>query len=75
MTVAPLASPDDVLHFWFEEPDSANWWKSSPVLDRRIAERFGPTLAAAARCELYAWRVRQRLTCARAGAGSGRARL
>lgn len=57
MTNAPLAHPDAVLHFWFDELDRADWWKKSPVLDRRIGDRFGPTLAAAARCELYAWRV------------------
>jgi uncharacterized protein (DUF924 family) len=49
-------SSDDVLQFWFRELTSADWWRKDPVLDRRIADRFGPTLAAASRCELYAWR-------------------
>ena len=57
MTQAPIATPDDVLQFWFQELDRADWWRKSPELDRRIAERFGPTLAAAARCELFAWRT------------------
>jgi len=57
MTHAPLASPDDVLRFWFVELDRADWWRKSAALDRRIAEIFGPTLTAAARCELYAWRA------------------
>jgi len=57
MTHAHLASPDDVLRFWFEELDSADWWRKSAALDGRIAALFGPTLAAAACCELYAWRA------------------
>lgn len=52
----PVASPDSVLHFWFEELEPADWWKKSPALDRRIAALFEPTLTAAARCELFAWR-------------------
>ncbi|MGB5104880.1 MAG: DUF924 family protein [Steroidobacteraceae bacterium] len=60
MTNPVLASPDDVLRFWFEELGSADWWKKSPVLDCRIAVRFSATLAAAARCELYAWRATPR---------------
>lgn len=57
MSDSARASPDAVLRFWYEELDSADWWRKSPALDRRIAKAFGPTLAAAARCELYAWRV------------------
>lgn len=57
MTAASLATPDDVLRFWFEELDSPDWWTKKPALDRRITERFGDTLVAAARCELYAWRA------------------
>jgi uncharacterized protein (DUF924 family) len=57
MSKAPLASPDRVLDFWFEELDSADWWEKSAALDRRIAELFEPTLAAAVRCELFAWRT------------------
>lgn len=57
MPNALLASTDEVLRFWFEELDSADWWRKSPALDRLIAEKFGPTLAAASRCELHAWRT------------------
>lgn len=52
---APVTS-DDVLRFWFGELTPADWWRKDPALDRRIADRFGPTLDAAARCELVAWR-------------------
>lgn len=30
-----------VLHFWFDEIDSALWWKKDPQLDQLILERFG----------------------------------
>jgi uncharacterized protein (DUF924 family) len=53
--LSPVSS-DDVLQFWFRELTPADWWRKDAVLDRRIADRFGPTLAAAARCELYPWR-------------------
>ena len=52
----PVVSSDAVLHFWFEELSEKDWWRKDPALDGRIAERFGATLAAAARCELHAWR-------------------
>jgi uncharacterized protein (DUF924 family) len=55
-----LASTDDVLQFWFGELTPEKWWRKDPALDRRIADRFGPTLAAASRCELFAWRATAR---------------
>lgn len=51
-----MGTPDEVLHFWFEELTEQDWWRKDPALDGRIAARFGTTLAAAARCELFAWR-------------------
>ena len=48
--------PADVLQFWFDELTAEDWWRKDPALDQRIAIRFGPTLAAASRCELHAWR-------------------
>jgi len=56
MNVARPAAPDAVLRFWFEELTPEDWFRKDPSLDRRIAERFGSTLAAAARCELFHWR-------------------
>ncbi|MBB6087072.1 DUF924 family protein [Wenzhouxiangella marina] len=49
-------SPDDVLHFWFEELEPAQWWQKDTELDRRIAERFGELHARACQGELFAWR-------------------
>ena len=45
-----------VLDFWFKEIDTKQWWTKSAEFDKLIASRFGKVHAAAARCELYAWR-------------------
>jgi len=52
--------PGQVLHYWFDELTEADWWRKDDALDRRIAGRFGATLEAAARCELYTWRTTDR---------------
>lgn len=46
----------DVIGFWFEEADSGNWFVRSDAFDRTIRQRFSAVHAAAARCELGAWR-------------------
>lgn len=46
----------DILHFWFTELTPQQHFAKDAVLDEAIRTRFGPTLAAAARCELWAWR-------------------
>jgi uncharacterized protein (DUF924 family) len=56
MNSARPAAADTVLEFWFQELKPEDWFRRDPSLDRRIAERFGSTLAAAARCELFQWR-------------------
>lgn len=47
---------DEVLGFWFEDLEPADWWRKSAVLDARIATRFGDLHRRASRCELWAWR-------------------
>ena len=47
----------DILHFWFEELTAKQHFAKDAVLDATIRERFGATLEAAARCELFAWRA------------------
>jgi uncharacterized protein (DUF924 family) len=47
----------DVLRFWFEESTPAQWWEKDPAFDRLLGERFGALHAAAAACELWAWRA------------------
>ncbi len=46
----------DILHFWFEELSSKQHFVKDPALDAAISQRFGATLEAAARCELFGWR-------------------
>ncbi len=45
-----------VLSFWFEEIDSALWWKKDTGFDQLICERFGSIHRQAIQCELYPWR-------------------
>lgn len=46
----------DILHFWFEELSAKQHFIKDPALDAALRERFGATLEAAARCELFGWR-------------------
>ena len=48
---------NDVLRFWFDELTDNQHFAKDAVLDAEIKTRFGATLDAAARCELFAWRV------------------
>jgi uncharacterized protein (DUF924 family) len=47
----------DILHFWFEELTDKQHFVKDLALDETIRTRFGATLGAAARCELFAWRA------------------
>ena len=46
-----------VLHFWFSELTPKQHFVKDAALDEAIRTRFGTTLEAAARCELFAWRA------------------
>lgn len=46
----------DILAFWFQELDNAKRFAKDAALDAVMRERFGATLQAAARGELFAWR-------------------
>ena len=46
----------DILHFWFDELTDKQHFAKDTALDELIRTRFGPTLEAAAWCELFAWR-------------------
>lgn len=48
--------PRDILHFWFEESTPAQHFRKDAAFDAVIHSRFLETQAAAARCELAAWR-------------------
>ena len=49
--------PQSILHFWFTELTPKHHFAKDAALDEAIRNRFGDTLAAAARCELFAWRA------------------
>ncbi len=46
----------EVLKFWFEESNPAQWWKKDENFDRAITERFSALHRGASRCELFEWR-------------------
>ncbi len=48
---------NDILHFWFEELTDKQHFAKDTALDESIRTRFGATLEAAARCELFGWRA------------------
>lgn len=50
-----VASPREILDFWWGEAAS-KWWVKDPDFDREVQARFEPTLEAAIRGDLNAWR-------------------
>ena len=45
-----------VISFWFEEIESAMWWKKDEAFDALLVERYSGIHARAACCELFEWR-------------------
>jgi uncharacterized protein (DUF924 family) len=54
------AGHQEVLAFWFDELQPAQWWRKDEAFDRLVRERFGELHAAAVRCELFGWRLSPR---------------
>ncbi|MDO5059557.1 MAG: DUF924 family protein [Neisseria sp.] len=48
--------PQQILDFWFNEIDSALWFKKDEAFDAEIRRRFYGVWQAAAASELYEWR-------------------
>ena len=48
---------NDILHFWFTELTDQQHFTKDTALDDSIRARFGDTLEAASRCELFGWRT------------------
>ena len=46
----------EILEFWFDQIEPAQWWRKDPAFDALIESRFGQLHARAACCELYPWR-------------------
>jgi uncharacterized protein (DUF924 family) len=51
-----IVSPSEIIAFWFDEIEPAQWWKKYLALDREIETRFGATHRAATLGELESWR-------------------
>jgi len=49
-------NPHTILHFWFIELTPKQHFAKDATVDETIRTRFGATLKAAARCELFDWR-------------------
>jgi uncharacterized protein (DUF924 family) len=49
-------TPDQIIHFWFEEIEPAQWWVKDLEFDREIEARFGVIHEAATLGELEPWR-------------------
>jgi uncharacterized protein (DUF924 family) len=47
----------DIINFWFSELDGKKRFAKDAALDALMRERFGATLQAAARGELWVWRA------------------
>lgn len=48
---------EDVLHFWFDEVDPKQWWRSDPDFDQLITQRFGELHQQALQGALSTWRT------------------
>lgn len=46
----------EIITFWFEEIQPAQWWKKDGAFDQQINERFAPLYRQAEAGELYSWR-------------------
>lgn len=47
----------DILTFWFDEIDQSKWWEKDTQLDQLIIEKFSEIHSAAAKGELFEWRL------------------
>lgn len=50
-------SPNDIIHFWFDEIAPKTWWQKDSCFDNGIKKRFGKIHAAAIQGELETWRL------------------
>jgi uncharacterized protein (DUF924 family) len=51
-----MAGRDEVLRFWLEELEEADWYRGGAELDARIRDRFEPSWERARAGELEDWR-------------------
>lgn len=48
---------EEVLTFWFNEIEPAQWWINDPAFDALVERRFSSLLQQAAAGELFEWRA------------------
>ena len=62
--MSQVATPEDVLQFWFEPPAAGpanlmakiqRWFRGGPAMDREVIDRFAPTVEAALAGALDGW--------------------
>lgn len=51
-------TPEDILHFWFEEAGPTAWWKKSDAFDALVKQRFLGVYEVVRAGELARWRER-----------------
>lgn len=51
---------ENILRFWFEEIQPAQWWKVDPAFDALLRERYATLLEQAAQGECFSWRASAR---------------
>lgn len=51
-----IVPPAEIINFWFNEVEPAQWWKKDLEFDREIAARFSAAHKAATLGELEFWR-------------------
>jgi len=51
-----LTKPEQIIHFWFNELSSKQWWEKDPALDQLIRDRFLNEHNQAITGELFNWR-------------------
>lgn len=47
---------EEILRFWFEDTQPAQWWEVDPAFDALLRERYAAVLQSAAQGECHAWR-------------------
>ena len=47
----------DIISFWFEEIEQAQWWIKDLTFDKQIIDKFTRIHSAAMHCELFSWRA------------------
>lgn len=52
-----VQTSEDVIHFWFHDLNDKQRFAKDHALDATLLDRFGATLHAAARGELFGWRA------------------